>query len=365
MLLRTWDSASVGTTRLPVGLLRLVEEVVEPRTTRGLVTPGDWQSSTRLIKFWPDGAGVVSLGFRLDDTGNPDVPRLREWINAQQETLSEEALRIAQIAVEALVQGVRATKCEHEVDGQDVVRIIGRHRLVRLAAEPTQDLLRQVRKDLVIIGHDDEFVNVSGGADRFFYAGNGVSVEIGPDVGTETSLLTPVLEYYEYWIAAITAMDDELHGEFVRLSRSLVPIDYRGDAIKNAARELFFAHEDVLAAMSPAHVAVWNGLMPTWRIPALERDIRDKVLAVEEVNRGLREAVANRVAARSGMLLTFLTALTLVSIVTGVAAFVLFPEDRLTPFVRAWLAVVSGLAALVLFSLSVRPVVVARARRRR
>jgi hypothetical protein len=31
--LRTWDSASVGTTRLPVGLLRLVEQVVEPRSS--------------------------------------------------------------------------------------------------------------------------------------------------------------------------------------------------------------------------------------------------------------------------------------------------------------------------------------------
>jgi hypothetical protein len=157
-------------------------------------------------------------------------------------------------------------------------------------------------------------------------------------------------------------MDDELHGEFVRLTRSDVPVVYKGNAIKNAARELFFAHEDVLAATSPAHMAVWNGLLPTWRIPALESGIRDKILAVEEVNRGLRETVANRIAARSGTLLTFLTALTLVSIVTGVAAFVLFPENRLTPLVRVWLALVSVLAALVLFSWSIRPVVMARAR---
>lgn len=362
--LRTWDATSVGTTRLPVGLLRLVEQVVEP-TSGAVDTPGEWQAASRRVKLWPDGAGAVSLGFRLPDAGCPDVSRLGEWMDAQLEALSAEALRIAEKVVEALVQGLAEAECEHQVSGPPVVRFVGRHRLVRLGVEPTADLLCQVRKDLVIIGQDDEFANVSGGEGRFSYAGNGVSVEIAPDVEALTSLLEPVIEYYEYWVAAITAMDDELHGEFVRLSRADVPVDYKGNAIKNAARELFFAHEDVLAAMSPAHIAVWNGLMPTWSIPALESGIRDKILAVEEVNRGLREAVANRIAARSGTLLTFLTALTLISIVTGVAAFVLFPENRLTPIVRVWLAVVSGLAALVLFSWSVRPLVVARARRGR
>lgn len=347
-----------------MGLLRLVEQVVEP-TSGAVDTPGEWQAASRRVKLWPDGAGAVSLGFRLPDAGCPDVSRLGEWMDAQLEALSAEALRIAEKVVEALVQGLAEAECEHQVSGPPVVRFVGRHRLVRLGVEPTADLLCQVRKDLVIIGQDDEFANVSGGEGRFSYAGNGVSVEIAPDVEALTSLLEPVIEYYEYWVAAITAMDDELHGEFVRLSRADVPVDYKGNAIKNAARELFFAHEDVLAAMSPAHIAVWNGLMPTWSIPALESGIRDKILAVEEVNRGLREAVANRIAARSGTLLTFLTALTLISIVTGVAAFVLFPENRLTPIVRVWLAVVSGLAALVLFSWSVRPLVVARARRGR
>ncbi len=324
--------------------------------------PGEWQATSRRVKLWADGAGAVSLGFRLRDTGKPDFARLRNWIDDQKVALCAEVIRIAEDAVDALVQGLRATTYEHQVSEPPTVRIVGRHRLVRLAAEPTQDLLRQVRKDLVIIGLDEEFANVTGGKDRFFYPGNGVSVEIAPDIETLTSLLEPVIEYYEYWTVAITAMDDELYGEFVRLSRSHLPVDYAGTAIKNAARELFFVHEDVLAAMSPAHIAVWDGLIPTWSLPALENGIRDKVLAVEEANRALREAVANRIAARSGTLLTFLTALTLVSIVTGVAAFVLFPENRLSPPIRIWLAVVSGLAALVLFSWSVRPVAVARAR---
>lgn len=362
--LRTWDSTSVGTTRLPVGLLRVVEQRTDPKRA-GVDTPGEWQDSFRCVKLWPDGAGVVTLGSWLPDNRYPDVARLREWINAQREALSAEAVRTATKAVEALVQGLKETKYEYQLSGPPVVRIVGRHRLVRLGTEPTTDLLTQVRNDLVLIGHHDEFTNVTGDVDRFCYAGNGVSVEIAQDVNALTSLLGPVLEYYEYWIAAITAMDDELHGEFVRLSHAYVPVDYRGNAMKNAARELFFAHEDVLRAMSPAHISVWNSLMPTWSIPALEADIRDKILAVEEVDRGLRETVANRVAACSSTLLTLLTALTLVSIVTGVAAFVLFPETRLTPLARVWLALISALAALALFSLSARPVVMARARRGR
>lgn len=362
--LRTWDLGAVGTTRLPVGLLRFVEQVFGPKNA-GLNTLDEWHATSRSVTLWADGAGTVTLSFRLRDTVCPDISRLQEWNNAQLEALSAEALRVSENAVEALVKGLKATECEHKVSGLPTVRTVGRNRLLRLGTEPTPELLSQVRKDLVLIGHHDEFVNVTGGEDHFFYAGSGVSMEIAPDIEQLKSLLAPILEYYQYWIAAITAMDDELHGEFVRLSRSCVPVNYQGNAMKNAARELFFAHDDVLRAMSPAHIAVWNRYMTTWSAPALERDIRDKILAVEEVDRGLRETVANRVAARSGTLLTLLAALTLVSIVTGVAAFVLFPETRLTPPVRIWLAIVSGLAALVLFSLSVRPVVVTRARRGR
>jgi hypothetical protein len=362
--LRTWDSASVGTTRLPVGLLRIVEHVTG-QMDRGSDTLGGWQATSRCLKLWPDGGGTVTLSFRLPEIGRLDVFRLSEWINAQRDALSIEALRIAEMAVNAVLSALKATGYEHQLSGPPLARTVGRHRLVRIEAEPTPDLLRQVRKDLMLVGRHNEFTNVTDADNRFCYAGNGVSVEIGPDIGKIPSLLTPVLEHYEYWIAAITAMDDDLHSEFIRLSRARVPIDYKGNVMKNAARELFFAQEDVLRAMSPAHVAAWNSLMPTWSVPALEGDIRDKILAVEEVDRGLRETVANRVAARSGTLLTLLTALTLVSIVTGVAAFVLFPETRLTPLARVWLAVVSGLAALVLFSLSARPVVMARARRRR
>jgi len=362
--LRTWSSDSVGTTRLPVGLVRLVKQVPRPSHEESMAA--DWWDPTSChVALWPDGAGTINLGFELHQVAGLDFSRLREEINSRRSEYTAEALRSAKQAVDATIQGLKAAECGYHLSPAPPVRIVGRHRLMRIGASPTEDLLRAVRRDIVLIGRSDEFADLCDDEGRFCYAGNGVSVEIAQDIDAFPSLLAPVLEYYEYWIAATTTMDDELYSEFSRLSRVGVSTDYRNDdALENAAQELFFTNQDVLNAMSPRHMAAWKGLLPTWRVPALERDIREKILAIEELNRSLREKQANRVARRTSALVTFLTALTLVSLVTGVAAFALKAE-RLTPTLRIWLVVVSSLAALLLFFLSFRPVMIARSRRPR
>jgi hypothetical protein len=110
---------------------------------------------------------------------------------------------------------------------------------------------------------------------------------------------------------------------------------------------------------------VWDSLMPTWRVPALQQNVLEKSTAIEELNRSLRETEANRVAVWSRSLLTFLTALTLVSLVTGVAVFLSATAERLSSNVRIWLVVTSFVVALLLFSLSIGPVVNAWSRRPR
>jgi hypothetical protein len=359
VVLRTWNSDSVGTTRLPAGLLRFYEDAPRPPDDAP-DTVDDWEAVSRYMSLWPDGTGNFTLVFRLGRSRNPPMSELSKEINSRREALTAQALTVSQDLVSGVVRALEAAGCDFQLNGPLAVRLVGRHRLVRFTAKPTDSLLGEVRRDLVLVGSASEFANISGDASRFYYAGSGVSVEIAPDLEARASQLSPILEYYEYWIAATTAIDDQLYGEFVRLSRSAVPSDYNGDSIKNAARELFFAHEDVLSAMSPAHAAIWKSLMPTWRVPELEQNIREKIQAVEEVNRGLREKLSNREPARTSLVVTFLTALTLISIVTGVAAFVLFPENRLSEPMRVWLSIVSCLVALMLFLLTVRPVLLAR-----
>jgi hypothetical protein len=348
---------------LPVGLVRLVKHVAKT-SHEGPLTDDCSEVTSRHVALWQDGSGVVNLGFKLNHAPGLELLQLREEINDRRKEHTDEALGIAKQVVDAVMQGLEVAGFEYCLSSSPSARIVGRHRLIRLGAAPTENLLHAVRRDVVLIGRSDEFVNFCGEEGGFCHAGNGVSVEIAPAIESRPSLLAPVLEYYEYWIAATTTMDDELYIEFARLSRDNFSTEHdNGDALKNSARELFFTNEDVLNAMSPPHMAVWDQLMSTWRVPTLERNIREKILAIEELNRSLREKQANRVAARTNALVTFLTALTLVSIVTGVAAFV-WAADHLTPAFRVWLVLVSLLAALLLFSLSIRPVVIARARGR-
>lgn len=350
--LRTWDSDSVGTARLPVGLVRLHDLTPEDEP------PAAWDVIGRWVTLWPDGSGTLVLRFCVPDGLSLAELRRETDLRCHSDDMTAEILRLAGSvsgAVHAALQG----HCPVELRDEEP-RLVGRHRLVRLHERVTEDLLRRVRNELVLMGRAEDFADVCGEEERACFPGNGVSVEIAPRLDDRPDLLGPVLEYYEHWIATTTTLDDELHAELDRLSRRTTPSRAQR-SLALEARQQFFTHEDVLNAMSPGHLAVWRGLLPTWRVAELEQDIVRKVEVVDEVNRGLRESVANRLASRTKNVVTFLTALTLVSIVTGVAAFVL-SEAELTPVLRVWLVAVSLLAAVTLFSLSVMPAAALRER---
>ena len=115
-----------------------------------------------------------------------------------------------------------------------------------------------------------------------------------------------------------------------------------------------FDHQDVLNAMSPEHVAVWRGYLNTWRLADLEDEIRLKLDAVRDRDRELRESLANQIATRTEQTITFLTTLTLVSIVTGVATY-LINEPRPGPWWRAALVLLTVVAATAIYQRSHYP----------
>ena len=374
--LRTWTSASVGITRLPVGLVRFVELNPAVSTATGEL-PSGWRPTGRSVTLWPNGVGVATMEFSTADRDNFDVRTFRRDWEPLWEGLSAEARDIASQAATALTSSplVAAGRVERiSIDAS-----FTRHRMWLLDAEPSADLLGVVRDELVLIGRDTEFGDVCADEGRFCFPGNGFSVEVVPRDARPRSVLQPIAQYYQYWIIAVAAMDDDLHREFTRIS----DLETRGrggdkvsgfrqadpshesevEGIKDAGRELFFAHRDVLNAMAPQHLAAWDGYVSSWRILELEVDLQDKITAVEEVGRRIREEVANNIARKTTAVVTFLTALTLVSITTGIAAFV-STEERLSTPLRVWLVAVSTLGAVLLFVVSIRPTLI-NARRRR
>lgn len=355
--LRTWDAASVGTTRLPVGFLRLI--AIDPSRLTPPDEP-DWVVDSAYVTLFADGAGVVTLSVDVAfDDPMPIATVRQELDRVVHGPLSDAATGLASEAAAALAAAVRRSHRAGQGDVQ--VRVVGRHQLIRIAAAPAAASVAALGAELCLLGRGDEFRDVCSDEDRFCFPGNGVSLEVTVQPGS--SILLPVLQYYEYWIAATTGIDDRLHDEVVRLMGAAVPTDAE-DELKDEARLLWYAHRDVLNALSPVHAAAWEGYARTWRISEVEQDFTEKIGALEELNRSIREALANRIAERTNALVTFLTALTLISIVTGVAAFVL-SESRLTYPARAWLVVGAFLAAVALFIASVGPLATQRLARRR
>jgi hypothetical protein len=374
--LRTWTAESVGVTRLPVGLVRFVES--DPQLRPGLdALPCGWELRGRNITIWPNGVGVVELAFFTERHEDLDLGAARAEWDARRAALSEDVLAVAALTSGALLRS--------EVAGVETGRAHGaivssRHPIWSIDAEPTEELRRRVRDQLVLIGRGAEFVDICADEHRFCYPGNGSSVEVASRSRYGQSLLAPVTRYYQYWVVATTAMDDRLHREFVRITdleyddrpgagfavlrRSDPAHEVEGERLKDAARELFFDHRDVLTAMAPKHLAAWNGYVETWRIPQLQADVQDKLVAIEDVARRIREEASNSIARKTTAVVTFLTALTLVSITTGIAAFLL-REDRLSTPIRVWLVVISALMAILLFVLSIRPRLVQAEQRRR
>lgn len=354
--LRTWDEESVGTTRLPVGFLRFHDR---QGLDLGRLGEAHWRVRSRHVTLFADGAGVVTLSVDVAFGGDTPLGEVRREVDrGALGPLSELAEAISRERAQELAVALRRA-------GQDPpaeeVRIVGRHRLIVVEEPPEAALVAALGSEVCLLGSGDEFRDVCAEADRFCFPGNGISVEVTADPGP--SVLRPVLEYYEYWIAATTSMDDRLHDEVTLLTEAEAPSGTEA-ILKDQARGMWLAHRDVLNALSPRDVAAWEGFARTWRIEEVERDLMHKIDAVEELNRSIREALANKIAERTNALVTFLTALTLISIVTGIAAFVL-SESRLTYPARVWLVVVSFLAAVALFAVSVRPVVLQRARDRR
>jgi len=257
---------------------------------------------------------------------------------------------------------------------------ISAHRIWNIDAEPTDELIHAVRDNLVLIGRDTEFVDVQADENVFCFPGNGFSVEIGLRERNNDSMLVPVTQYYQYWIGTTMMMDDQLHEEFARISNigaqdqlvdefalvrhSNSSLETRGESMKDSVREHFFAHRDVLNAMSPRHLAIWRGYVRSWRLPELEADLQQKITAIEDIGSRLRDDVSNNIARKTTAVVTLLTALTLVSITIGIAAFV-WTEDRLSGAARTWLVAVSMLAAILLFALSIRPTLIDSQQRKR
>ncbi len=359
--LRTWNAAAVGTTRYPVGLVRLVAEGDTVPEIGPLAPTEGWTPTRHHVTVWPDGAGVASFGFRWRwDGERATLAAARRTIDVALDRQTHAVTTVLGSILPELLRALGAAGVEVAV-GAGAVRTVGRHRHLAIAAHPGDELIAALRDEVVLLGTADEFGDVCADRDRFCFAGNGWSVDVCRDPARVSPVIEPVLDLYEYWIAALTATDDLLADEFAGLSAAGRPPSDGVTSLKDHARKLTFAHRDVLNAMSPTHSAAWAGYLSTWRITQLEHDVAEKVLAVEELTRSLCEAAANRIATRTSILVTFLTALTLVSLVTGVAAFVLL-ETSLRLTVRLALVVSSLLAAVLLFVAAVRPIAVSRAR---
>lgn len=341
--LRTWSDRSVGVTRYPAGLVRFVVPCQESRS--------GWQLDRRIVTFYRDGTAVVRATWQRAAEALTEVPRLVEELGARQLSSTRAQELVAELD-DLLARGMAAADLPHLRLGE--VAVVGRHRLVRVAAPPLPALLDLARAEIAIVGGQDDFVDLSASEDLFLHAGNGISLEIGVDAVDGPSRLIGALTEYEHWISVACRTDDELAEEFRELSGLHVPKEGPVGTTWERAQLAVFDHQDVLNAMSPEHVAVWRGYLATWRLEALEVEIREKLDAVRDRDRELREAQSNEIAGRTEQTITFLTTLTLVSIVTGVATY-LINEPRPGPWWRAALVVLAVVAATTIYQRSAYP----------
>ena len=252
----------------------------------------------------------------------------------------------------ALAEAMTATSMPYLRLGS--VAVVGRHRLVRIGTEPSDAFLDKARHQIALVGRDDDFIDLSARSDLFLHAGNGVSLEIGRDATSSPSRLLGPLTEYEHWISVACRTDDELAEEFRFLSSLTRPHQGPVGTTWERAQLALFDHQDVLNAMSPEHSAAWRGYMATWRLADLEDEIRLKLDAVRDRDRELREKMSNQIATRTDRTITFLTTLTLVSIVTGVATY-LINEPRPGVGWRLVLVALTVVVATVIYQRSAYP----------
>lgn len=345
--LRTWNAESVGVTRLPVGFLRFTQRAAL------VLVDGEHEVDVE-VTLWADGSGVAIAEVAKRFEQDTSLDRIRDWVEASTfGCLDGQMMRAAReiVGESHVLQG--------DPDAADPaeVRWVGRHRIVCFDEAPDDVPVAELCSTFNAAELDQSVIDVGSDGQHALPA-NGVSLEVGQ---SSSSLLRPVCRYYQRWIAAVTALDDELYLDVLELSSAERTADHT--RVLDRARFTFYEHHDVLNALSPLHLTAWKAYANSWRIGAIERDAMDKMAVVEELNSDIRATISNRIAARTGAVVTFLTALTLVSIVTGIAAFVL-QEDSLTSATRWSLVGASFTAALTLFLLSIQPLLIRRVRRR-
>jgi hypothetical protein len=341
--LRTWSDRSVGVTRYPVGLVRFVVPCEEERS--------GWSLGHRVVTFYRDGTAVVRASWTRSAGAPEDVAGLVRDLGTRQVSSDRATLLVAELD-DLLLRAMREESLDCTSLG--TVAVVGRHRLVRVGAHPTPALIESARSDVAIVGSHEDFTDLSARDDLFLHAGNGISLEIGPDAIDQPSRLMGALTEYEHWISVACRSDDELAEEFRTLSLLTAPSEGPVGTTWERAQLAVFDHQDVLNAMSPEHVAVWRGYLSTWRLADLEDEIRLKLDAVRDRDRELRESLANQIATRTEQTITFLTTLTLVSIVTGVATY-LINEPRPGPWWRAALVLLTVVAATAIYQRSHYP----------
>ena len=343
VMLRTWSDESVGVTRYPAGLVRIIVPSDEERA--------GWRLGRRVVTIFRDGTAVVRADWQRGAAAPQDVPGHVAALGAR--TVSSDVATALMVELDALVaEAMAATSMPHLRLGS--VAVVGRHRLVRIGTEPSDAFLDQARDQIALVGSNDDFTDLSAKTDLFLHAGNGISLEISRDATTAPSRLIGPLTEYEHWISVACRTDDELAEEFRHLSNLTQP--HRGPVgtTWERAQLALFDHQDVLNAMSPEHSAAWRGYMATWRLPDLEDEIRLKLDAVRDRDRELRETMSNQIATRTDQTITFLTTLTLVSIVTGVATY-LINEPRPGVGWRLVLVALTVVVATVIYQRSAYP----------
>ncbi len=343
---RTWDEEGVGTTRVPCGFLRFVLDL-----SSGDMDCLPWRVGSVELSLWADGSGVASFFLNSEETlsltemGASSVVAVESLSKVVPELVGE---------ISALVQrACRGSGIEVGEFDDATCRTVGRHRLHLIRTEATAELRHEVARRLALPGIRSDDQSACSSPEHYCYAGNSATVEIAPQLNLSESRSFSVLRYYEYWIAALTAIDDDLYQDFVAATWE------QGDVsgvveLEHLMQILLFSHRDVLNAMGPLHFAVWRSYANTWRVESLEEEVMIKIAALADLHSARREQQVNRTTQTINLVVTGLTALTLVSIVTAVAEFAV-REAWLTETARWILVVFSLVVAVVIFGVALMP----------
>ena len=242
--MRTWSDESVGVTRYPAGLVRIIVPTAEERA--------GWRLDRRVVTMFRDGTSVVRADWHRGAATPGDVPGHVAALGTRAVSSKDAAELMVELDA-ALAEAMTATSMPYL--GLGSVAVVGRHRLVRIGTEPSDALLDQARHKIALVGRDDDFIDLSARSDLFLHAGNGVSLEIGRDAASSPSRLLGPLTEYEHWISVACRTDDELAEEFRYLSSLTRPHQGPVGTTWERAQLALFDHQDVLNAMSPEHSA--------------------------------------------------------------------------------------------------------------